>query len=235
MSDDVGDAPDSESAESYLLGDEPQVVAFFGEAYPVVARFHALLAEEGVRRGLIGPREVPRLWERHLVNCGTVAAFLPEEGTVVDVGSGAGLPGVVLAAMRPQLRVVLLEPMERRTTWLTEATTELGLANAEVLRGRAEEQRGRLLADVVTARAVAPMDRLARWCLPLLRHGGSLVAMKGRSAEQELVDARDEIARLGGDAGEVVPAEAVEGVPGTSVVRVRRVKPAEPQRARRRR
>lgn len=221
--------------ESFLRGDEPQVVRFFGEAYAAVARFHAMLAEDGVRRGLIGPREVPRLWERHLVNCGTVAAFLPHRGTVVDVGSGAGLPGVVLAAMRPELHVVLLEPMERRTTWLSEVTAELGLTNAEVVRGRAEEQRGRIVADVVTARAVAPMDRLARWCLPLLREGGALVAMKGRSAEQELVEARPEIARLGGDGGEVVPAAAVEGVPGTAVVRVRRVRPAEPQKARRRR
>ena len=221
-----------------LQGDEESVRAFFGDAYPLVAQFHALLAEDGVLRGLIGPREVPRLWERHLVNCGAVARHLPVSGTVVDVGSGAGLPGIVLAAMRPDLRIVLLEPMERRTIWLQEVVDRLELGSVEVLRGRAEEQHGLLAADAVTARAVAPLDKLARWCLPLVRQGGDLLAMKGRQAGDELAAAAAELVRLGGDRGEVLEAAGPAGTEPTYVVRVRRLAPTvvrAPKAARRRR
>ncbi|WNB85591.1 16S rRNA (guanine(527)-N(7))-methyltransferase RsmG [Cellulomonas sp. ATA003] len=148
------------------LSEDPRVQARLGEAYPTLERFHALLREQGVLRGLIGPREVGRLWERHLLNSASLAPYLPTTGTVVDVGSGAGLPGVVLAALLPGTELVLLEPMERRVTWLTEVTQQLGLDNVTVRRGRAEELHGAIAADAVTARAVAPMDRLARWTLP---------------------------------------------------------------------
>ena len=118
--------------------------------------------------GLIGPREAPRIWERHLLNCAAVAELIPEGATVVDVGSGAGLPGMVLAVARPDLTVTLVEPLARRTAFLTEAVASLGLEQTTVVRARAEECVGKLpAADVVTARAVAPLDRLAGWCLPL--------------------------------------------------------------------
>lgn len=211
------------------LAEDPRVVALLGNAYPVLRRFGELLADEGVTRGLIGPREVPRLWERHLLNCAAVAPLLPS-GLVVDLGSGAGLPGVVVAAMRPDVRMVLLEPMERRTRWLTEVVSELGL-DAQVLRSRAEDQHGLLQADAVTARAVAPLDRLASWSLPLLRQGGVLVALKGERADDELAEAREAIAALGGGPGDVVVAETVEGVAPTRVVRVERVAPAVPERS----
>lgn len=213
------------------LGDDPAVRAWLGDAFPVLRRFADLLAHEGVVRGLIGPREVPRLWERHLLNSAAVAPLLPA-GVVADVGSGAGLPGVVIAALRPDVRMVLVESMLRRATWLTEVTAELGL-DVEVRRARAEDLHGSLLVDAVTARAVAPLPRLVGWTLPLLRPGGLLIALKGDQAVAELAEAQVELTRLGADAGEVVDADTVRGVPAARVVRV--VKLAEPVPARRRR
>ena len=219
--------------ESLVSGDDRRVVELLGDAHEIVRRFAEMLADEGVLRGLIGPREVPRLWERHLLNCAVVAPHLPESGTVVDVGSGAGLPGVVIAAMRPELHVVLLEPMERRVAWLNEVVAALGLRSVEVRRGRAEELRGQLRADAVTARAVAPMDRLAAWTLPLLGAGGTLVAMKGQHAGAELTAAASVIRSLGGSAGEVIEAPTLVGLRPTYLVRVirERVIGEEPARA----
>jgi 16S rRNA (guanine527-N7)-methyltransferase len=165
---------------------------------PLAERYAELLATEGVVRGLIGPREAPRLWERHLLNCAVLAELVPESASVADVGSGAGLPGVVLAIARPDLRVTLVEPLLRRTRFLDEAVAELGLrGQVEVLRGRAEEIAGTRTFDVVTARAVAPLERLARWCLPLVDRGGELVAMKGASARAEVDAARPALTALG--------------------------------------
>lgn len=197
---------------------EEVLVHALGSSREVVGRFHDLLTEHGVTRGLIGPREVPRLWQRHLLNSAAVASLLPARGTLVDIGTGAGLPGVVLAAMRPELHVVLLEPMERRVVWLREVVEALSLTNAEVLRGRAEEQHGRLTAESVTARAVAPMDRLAGWAMPLLGAGGVLLAMKGSQAQAELDAAQVELDRWGGGDREVV--EVTAGGQSTRVVRV---------------
>lgn len=211
---------------------DPRVVRFFGEALPKVAGFAQMLSEEGVRRGLIGPREVPRLWERHLINSGAIARLLPESGTLIDVGSGAGLPGVVLGAMRPDLDVVLLEPMERRVTWLEEVVDSLGLSSVRVVRGRAEELQGTIAADAVTARAVAPLDRLVSWTLPLLKTGGVLLAMKGGRAAEELAQASEVIAAAGGSSGEVLDAPA-DGLPGTTVVRIMRTSGGEGPKARR--
>ena len=213
------DDPDGEPGGA-LEGNDPRVVHLMGSAHDVVSAFATMLADQGVTRGLIGPREVPRLWERHLVNSAAVAAFLPVTGTILDVGTGAGLPGVVLAAMRPDQHVILLEPMERRVTWLQEVVDALGLTSAEVLRGRAEELHRKLQVDVVTARAVAPMDRLARWTLPLLRAGGVLLAMKGDQAAAELAAASGVIRSLGGSSGEILTAPTVDGLPPTTVVRV---------------
>lgn len=205
--------------------------AVFGAVLPLAVRYAELLAGPGVERGLIGPREVPRLWERHLLNCAALTPVVDQvlaaagaadpaasdrdgRSTVVDLGSGAGLPGLVLAMLRPHWRVVLVEPMLRRTTFLQEAIDELGLLEVAVLRGRAEDdavrtelaERGPV--DVVTARAVAPLDRLAEWALPLLTPGGSLLALKGEAAGQELTAASPTLQRLGRAAGSTVSSTA---------------------------
>lgn len=169
----------------------------FGDRVELAERFAAILADTGVTHGLIGPREVPRLWERHLLNCAVVADSFPSGARLVDVGSGAGLPGVVLAIVRPDLEVHLVEPMLRRTTWLEGVVAELDLTTVTVHRGRAEDLAGSLSAPFVTARAVARLDKLARWCVPLLEEDGTLVAMKGRSAHQELEEDRPALERLG--------------------------------------
>ncbi|GAA4409017.1 16S rRNA (guanine(527)-N(7))-methyltransferase RsmG [Fodinibacter luteus] len=169
----------------------------FGDRMPLAVRFTDILADTGVSHGLIGPREVPRLWDRHVMNCAVIAGTFSEGTRLVDVGSGAGLPGVVLALVRPDLDVHLVEPMLRRTQWLDGVVGDLALDNVTVHRGRAEELAGRLVAPFVTARAVARLDKLARWCVPLLAPGGTLVAMKGRSAAEELAQDRRALERLG--------------------------------------
>jgi 16S rRNA (guanine527-N7)-methyltransferase len=162
----------------------------FGAGLDLAVRYGELLASAGVVRGLIGPREVPRLWDRHLVNCAVVTELVPSGARVVDVGSGAGLPGVAMACRRADLRVDLVESLARRVAFLTEAVDELGLADrVRIVHGRAEDAAVRSAvgeAEWVTARAVAPLDRLVRWCLPLLRSGGTLLAMKGMQAEAEV-------------------------------------------------
>lgn len=171
--------------------------AVFGDRFDAAVRYTELLATAGVQRGLIGPREVPRLWDRHVLNCAVLAELLPAGTTLCDVGSGAGLPGIPVALARPDVSVTLLEPLLRRTTFLEEVVRELGLENVTVLRGRAEEMVGKLAVDVVTARAVAPLDRLAGWGMPLLRPHGQMLALKGDSAEQELADSRAGLTKLG--------------------------------------
>ena len=171
---------------------------FAVDRLPLAERYAELLATEGVVRGLIGPREAPRLWERHLLNCGVLAELVPPAASVADVGSGAGLPGVVLAIARTDLRVTLVEPLLRRTRFLDEVVEALGLQEqVEVVRARAEELAATRTFDVVTARAVAPLDRLARWCLPLVDPGGELVAMKGASARAEVEAAMPALTALG--------------------------------------
>ncbi|HWG95240.1 MAG TPA: 16S rRNA (guanine(527)-N(7))-methyltransferase RsmG [Mycobacteriales bacterium] len=178
--------------------------AALGDGLPVLERYAALLAGPGVERGLLGPRETPRLWERHVLNCAGPAALAAPGDLVVDVGSGAGLPGLVVAALRPDVRVLLVEPLLRRATFLSEAVEVLGLRAVEVRRARAEELAGTVEADLAVARAVAPLDRLAGWTLPLLREGGRLVALKGASAEEELAAADDALRALGGRDARVV-------------------------------
>jgi 16S rRNA (guanine527-N7)-methyltransferase len=190
-----------------------------------VVAYAGLLATEGVVRGMIGPREVPRLWERHLLNCAVVAELVPGGSRVVDVGSGAGLPGLVLALAQPDAEIVLLEPLARRVAFLDACRVRLRLDSVAVHRGRAEDPdvvRTLSGADLVTARAVAPLDRLAGWCLPLLRPGGRLLALKGEAAAGELAAARSALTRAGAAATEVVEIGASVVSPATRVVVVRR-------------
>ncbi|MFC4334152.1 16S rRNA (guanine(527)-N(7))-methyltransferase RsmG [Salininema proteolyticum] len=163
-----------------------------------------LLATEGITRGLIGPREVPRLWERHVLNSAVVAELIDSRSEVLDVGSGAGLPGLPIAIARPDLSVTLVEPMERRTVFLFEAVQELGLDNVEVVRARAEEVDPKGEADVVVSRAVAPLGKLANWCLPLARTGGTMLALKGRSAADEIERDKYKIRKAKGESPEIL-------------------------------
>ncbi|MGX7677254.1 16S rRNA (guanine(527)-N(7))-methyltransferase RsmG [Plantactinospora sp. DSM 117369] len=249
----------------------------FAERLPLAAAYAELLAGPGVLRGLIGPRETPRIWDRHLLNCAAVAELLPVGASVVDVGSGAGLPGIVLAIARPDLAITLVEPLARRAVFLAEVVTALDLAETvTVVRARAEELAAsrreraalrrrragrsgrssgplpvepgspvpvgaggpvdlanlpaelRVPADVVTARAVAPLDRLAGWCLPLAVPGGRLLALKGASAAEEVAEHAEAVRRLGGSAPVVRQAGLGVVDPPTTVVEVVRERTGRP-------
>jgi 16S rRNA (guanine527-N7)-methyltransferase len=192
----------------------------FGSARGKAQEYAGLLATEGVTRGLIGPRETERLWDRHLLNCAFVGELVPDRGELVDIGSGAGLPGIVLALLKPTLRVVLVESMLRRCVFLEECVGQLGLANVRVVRGRAEDLTGSIRADVATARAVAPLGKLAGWAAGLLRPGGEILAIKGQSAEEELAAARPVLSDLSARSTEVLQVGRGRVVTATTVVRV---------------
>jgi 16S rRNA (guanine527-N7)-methyltransferase len=208
--------------------------AFPSDRLKLAERYVRLLASEGVVRGLIGPREAPRLWERHLLNCAAVAEMVPEGSNVCDVGSGAGLPGVVLAIARPDLEVELVEPLLRRTTFLAETVAALGLGNVAVTRGRAEDLHGVRRFDVVTSRAVAPLPRLLKWSMPLVDPAGALLGMKGSSVAEEIEAARGTLAELGCAAPEILQIGDPDALSTTRVVRVRWADPTQvswPERA----
>lgn len=198
----------------------------FPHSLELAEHFAHLLADQGVLRGLIGPREVPRLWERHLLNCALLGRAIPEGLDVCDIGSGAGLPGLVLALSRPDLDVTLVEPLSRRTTFLVEAVAALELRNVEVIRGRAEELHGRREFSVVTSRAVAPLDRLLGWSMPLVRQGGALVAMKGATVHDEIRAARNALSRFGAGAVSVETYGSDVIDPPTTVIRVEAAGPS---------
>jgi len=207
---------DAEAARPALV--PASAASVFGSALPVATTYAGILATRGVAYGLLGPREVPRIWDRHLLNCAVVAELIERRrGTLLDLGSGAGLPGLVLAMLLPDTAVTLLEPMERRCRFLTECVSELGLANVSVLRGRAEDVTIR--TDVVTARAVAPLPRLAELALGVVRPGGTVLAIKGRSAAEELRAAGPVLRRIGARDARVVRAGQGKVVPATTVVR----------------
>jgi 16S rRNA (guanine527-N7)-methyltransferase len=167
---------------------------FPAERIALAVAYADLLASAGVVRGLIGPRETPRLWSRHLLNSAVVSELIPADASVADVGSGAGLPGIPLAIARPDVSVTLIEPLLRRATFLEEAAAELGLTNVRVIRARSEDlHRSDDLApgfDVVTSRAVASLAQLIDWCMPLVAPTGAVVALKGETAAQEVMDAQ---------------------------------------------
>ncbi|MBW3084167.1 Ribosomal RNA small subunit methyltransferase G [Austwickia sp. TVS 96-490-7B] len=172
-------------------------VDLWGDRLGLAQAYVDLLAGSGVSHGLIGPREVPRLWDRHVLNCAVVQELIPAGASVVDVGSGAGLPGIPLAITRPDLQVTLVEPLLRRTRWLTATIESLDLTQVTVRRGKAEAFAGELQAPVVTARAVSRLSNLGSWCSPLLQDGGQLMALKGESAPEELRQDWAELCSLG--------------------------------------
>lgn len=192
----------------------PEAAGVFASRLPLAVRYADMLASEGVTRGLLGPREVPRIWARHIMNSAVVLPRVPQGAAVADVGSGAGLPGLVWAIGRPDLNVSLIEPLLRRTVFLEQAVSALGLDNVTVIRARAEEVQETY--DVVTARAVAPLERLGRWCLPLVRRGGVLLALKGRTAQDEVMASTATLRRLGATTI-VVTTYGTDGDPTTVV------------------
>jgi 16S rRNA (guanine527-N7)-methyltransferase len=174
---------------------------------PVALRYAEVLADAGIVRGLLGPREAERLWDRHLLNSAVVAELIPDDAWLIDVGSGAGLPGIPIALANPSLHVLLLEPLARRFAFLEEVVAELELSDrVSVMRGRAPDAVLQLpfLADFALARAVAPLERLVSWTMPVVQLGGSLLALRGERAEQELQEAGPGLARYGAGAPEVV-------------------------------
>lgn len=191
------------------------------EAYPAAAenliRYAAWLAGAGVERGFLGPREVDRIWDRHIANCAVVEELIPENSRVFDIGSGAGLPGVVLALVRPDIQIGLIEPLMRRSQFLEEVIADLGITDqVKVIRGRAEDLKGQS-APVVTARAVAPLGKLLTWALPLTSKGGQILALKGSSAATEIANAADV---LKGRKAEILLCGQGLVDPQTTVVRV---------------
>jgi 16S rRNA (guanine527-N7)-methyltransferase len=226
--------PDADHGSAWV---DAAAEKYFGERLTQAERYADALATSGVQRGLLGPREVPRLWERHILNCAAVVELVDEDVRLVDVGSGAGLPGLVVAIARPDIQVTLVEPLLRRVTWLSEVVTELGLSNVTVHRSRAEEAaREGLQFDVATARAVASLGQLATWSLPLVRPGGQLLALKGALAAVELAEATTTLKAHGGASWSVeVCGESLLPEP-TTVVRVEKsMTPAkQPQKPKRR-
>jgi 16S rRNA (guanine527-N7)-methyltransferase len=201
---------DEDDLEVSSLASAALAADMFGDALPQAEKYASLLVGPGVERGVVGPAEADKIWDRHLLNCGALARLIPTKC--------AGLPGIVLAILLPGVKVTLLEPLARRVEFLEECVPALGLANVQVVRGRAEDLAGRLLADVVTSRAVAPLDKLAGLSVGLARPGGRVLAMKGSSAEAELAKARPVLARLGVTDARVVQAGSAGGGAAATVV-----------------
>lgn len=204
----------------------PVADQIFGSHLPTAIAYHQHLATTGSERGFIGPREVPRLWERHLLNCAVIGEAFDPQVSVIDIGSGAGLPGIPLAIARPDLDITLVEPLLKRSTFLHEVVEDLGLGNVTVVRGRAEEPDVKKLpkADVVTSRAVAPLGKLAGWSLPLAKVGGAMIAMKGSSVGEELERDRQMIRKAGGGDAEIFSVGGQLLDEPTTLIKIRRMK-----------
>lgn len=199
----------------------------FGDLLPLAESYHRSLATDGSVRGFIGPREVPRLWERHILNCAVIGEVMDHGIRVADIGSGAGLPGIPLALARPDLEITLIEPLLKRSVYLAEVVEKLALPNVTVIRGRAEDKevRSQLGAiDVVTSRAVAPLGKLAGWSLPLVTVGGSMIAMKGSSVTEELDRDAREIKRAGGGKADILSVGGKLLAEPTTLIRIPRVR-----------
>jgi 16S rRNA (guanine527-N7)-methyltransferase len=209
-----------------LAGPPVSARAVLGDQLPAAERYAALLAGPGVERGLIGPAEAARIWDRHILNCAVVAELVPDRCLLADLGSGAGLPGIVLALLRPQAEVVLIESLARRVAFLDECVTELGLTHVRILRGRAEDLAGEVRADIVTARAVAPLARLAGWAIGLCRPGGTVLAIKGANAAAELAAAGADLRRLGATGPAVLQVGSGIVDPPATVVRFAAPRPS---------
>lgn len=217
-------SPQTDPADSLMVEITPAELkaaeSIFGDRLDLARRYVEHLATSGTERGLIGPREVPRLWSRHVLNCAVIESQIAHGSHVADVGSGAGLPGLCLAIARPDLELTLIEPLERRVIWLQEVVDDLGLENVTIMRTRAELAVGMVDADVVTARAVSALTNLAELTIPLLAGKGEVVAIKGRSAGEEIEKAAKVIRKLGGTQTSVVlVGEDVLEEP-TTVVRI---------------
>lgn len=212
------------------LENSPLLADIFGNALSQCELFHVKLQKEGLLRGLVGPRDMGILWERHILNSAAVVPFIREtisgskSKRVADVGSGGGFPGLVLAACLPESDVTLIEPMERRVTWLQECVALMGLKNVTIFHGRSDEVIEKIKSheinafDAVTCRAVAPMTKLAGWTIPLLREHGRLVALKGKSAQAEIEKAAKMIRKAGGVKPRVLEAPVAPGLQPTTVV-----------------
>ena len=190
----------------------------YGDQFPLLSRYVDILASTGVTWGLLGPREADRLWDRHVLNSAALGGLIAPGSAVADVGSGAGLPGIPLALLRPDLQLTLIEPLLRRSTFLTQTVEEIGIADrVEVVRSRAEDHRQTY--DVVVARALAPLDRLIGWCNPLRTADGVILALKGSSASDEVAAAARQLdaAQL---AAEVLRVQARPDVEPATVVRL---------------
>lgn len=209
--------------EDLSLTAEEQLAAerIFGDRLELAKRYVEHLATSGIERGLLGPREVPRLWSRHVLNCAVIHEVMERDVEVADVGSGAGLPGLCLAIARPDLKLTLIEPLERRCIWLGEVIEDLGLDNVTVMRGRAEQMVDVVNARYVTARAVSALANLAGLTLPLLHGDGELIAIKGRSAAEEIEKATKAIRKLGGKETEVIVVGEDLLQEPTTVVRIK--------------
>lgn len=226
MVDETVGAVDREETQEVVadaLEGSPILAEVLGDALPQLTMFHVKLSKEGEPRGIIGPRDVGIIWERHILNSAAIVPFIRQvagEGpTIADIGSGGGFPGIIVAACMPKAKLTLIEPMERRVEWLHEVVDELGLTNVRIMRARSEEAIAQHRHfDVVTCRAVAPMTKLSGWTLPLLRTGGHLVALKGRSAQAEIDKAAKELKKRKGANPRVLEAPVGPGLEPTHVV-----------------
>lgn len=205
-----------------LPGGQPPEMAIqiFGANIQKASKYHDLLATTGSTRGFIGPKEVPILWDRHILNCAVISEAIGEYLTVADIGSGAGLPGIPLALARPDLEVFLIEPLLKRSVFLTEVVEELQLDNVTVIRGRAEDDELRKqlgLVDIATSRAVAPLGKLAGWSLGVVKKGGAMIAMKGASVTEELARDKSAIKKAGGGHAEIFKVGTQLSEPATVI------------------
>jgi 16S rRNA (guanine527-N7)-methyltransferase len=195
----------------------------YGDQFPAINRYVDILASTAVEWGLLGPREADRMWDRHILNCAALSSLIATDSRVADVGSGAGLPGIPLALLRPDLRVTLIEPLLRRSTFLGQTVQDLGVGNrVQVIRSRAEDHHQTY--DFVVARALAPLDRLVDWCNPLRADGGVILALKGESVADEVAAARPQLQAANLEA-EVVTVRAHPDADPATVVRLSERRP----------